>query len=128
AIDEYAFEQIAVGNNERGAAGKYTEQAVMRLDLWNELEDDIILAKGVPQALTYVETVNADIGIVYESDDVSSDKVMITNEAESDMHDPIIYPGAIVEDSDHKEEAKEFLDYMSTDEAQDILEKHGFNE
>lgn len=126
-IDEYDFDQIAVGNPESVPAGKYTEQALMKLDLWKDLEDDIILAKDVRQVLTYVETGNADIGFVYESDALSSDKVMITTEAESDMHDPIIYPGAIVEDSDHKEEAKEFLDYMSTDEAQDILEKHGFN-
>src|SRR5699024_8078936 len=67
-IDEYDFDQIAVGNPESVPAGKYTEQALMKLDLWKVLEDDIILAKDVRQVLTYVETGNADIGFVYESD------------------------------------------------------------
>lgn len=125
-ITDYDFDQIAVGNPESVPAGKYTEQALTNLDLWDDLQDDIILAKDVRQVLTYVETGNADIGFVYESDALSSDKVTVTGEAEDDIHDPIIYPGAIVEDTDHKDAATEFLDYMATDEAQNILKKHGF--
>jgi len=125
-IPELDLDHIAIGNPESVPAGKYTEQALRNLDMWDSLEDDFIMAKDVRQVLTYVETGNADIGFVYESDALSSASVTIATEVGDDMHDPIIYPGAIVKDSNHKDEAQKFLDYLLTDEAQDILIKHGF--
>lgn len=118
--------EIAVGNPESVPAGGYTKDTLRSLDLWELLQDKIVLAKDVRQVLTYVETGNADIGFVYESDALSSDEIDILATAEAGHHDPIIYPGAIVSDTKNEAEATAFLEYMVTEEAQDILAKHGF--
>lgn len=118
--------QIAIGNPESVPAGKYTEQALKTIGLWEELEDKFILAKDVRQVLTYVESGNADIGFVYESDTLTSDSIQTIASADPNWHDPIIYPGAVVANTEYEEEATAFAAYLLSDEAQEILSKHGF--
>src|SRR5699024_3273777 len=55
-------DQIAIGNPESVPAGKYTEQILLHIDLWDKLENKLILAKDVRQVLTYVESGNTDLG------------------------------------------------------------------
>ncbi|MUV37599.1 Molybdate-binding periplasmic protein [Lentibacillus sp. JNUCC-1] len=119
--------QVAVGNPESVPAGKYTEQALKSIEKWDELQGAIVFAKDVRQVLTYVETGNAEVGFVYESDAFISDKVDIIAKSEEGMHDPIIYPGAVLADTKHEAEAKAFIDYMQSDEAQEKLAEYGFN-
>lgn len=119
-------DEIAVGNPESVPAGGYTKDTLTSLGMWESLEDHIILAKDVRQVLTYVETGNADIGFVYESDALTSENIQIVAKAEEGLHEPIVYPVAITNDSKHPEEAQAFLDYMLSEEGQDILAKHGF--
>ncbi|TXL63377.1 molybdate ABC transporter substrate-binding protein [Cerasibacillus terrae] len=121
-----SIKQIAVGNPETVPAGKYTEQALQSIKKWDELEDKIVLAKDVRQVLTYVETGNADIGFVYESDAKTSDDINILLTADSDMHDSIIYPAAVTKDTQHEELAKAFVEFLESDQAQDILKSYGF--
>src|SRR5699024_1584359 len=70
-------DEIAVGNPESVPAGGYTKDTLTSLGMWESLEDHIILAKDVRQVLTYVETGNADIGFVYESDALTSENIQI---------------------------------------------------
>jgi len=122
------IDQIAIGNPESVPAGNYTEQTLKHINIWNELENEFIFAKDVRQVLTYVESGNADTGFVYESDALTSDQIKILATAEPDWHDPITYPGALIADTQHEQEAASFLDYMISDEAQEILKKYGFKQ
>lgn len=122
------LDQIAIGNPESVPAGNYAEQTLKHIGLWDDLEDKFVLAKDVRQVLTYVESGNTDIGFVYESDALTSDQIKILTAAERDWHDSIIYPGAIITDTKHENEATAFLDYLLSDEAQNVLEKYGFKQ
>lgn len=120
------LDQVAIGNPDSVPAGKYTEQTLKNLHLWEPIGDHIILAKDVRQVLTYVETGNTDLGFVYESDAQTSDKVKIMAIADDALHDPIIYPGAVVSESNQQDAATQFLEFLTTREAQAIFKKHGF--
>lgn len=122
-----SVKQIAVGNPETVPAGKYTEQFLTSLNKWDELQDKLILAKDVRQVLTYVETGNADVGFVYESDAKTSNQVNILFTADTTLHDPIVYPAAVMSDTEHEDLAKDFLRFLESDQAQDILKSYGFN-
>lgn len=129
SIDDISVEdveQIAIGNPESVPAGMYSEQLLNKLDMWDSLKDKLILAKDVRQVLTYVETGNVDIGFIYESDALTSDGIQVLATAEDDSHDPIIYPAAVLKDTKHEKEASDFVTFMASDEAQEILMKHGF--
>src|SRR5699024_64141 len=117
---------IAIGNPESVPAGQYAEEALRHLDLWEPLTDSFIFAKDVRQVLTYVETGNADIGFVYESDALLADNVTILEYAEEGSHEAIVYPIAVMKDTKEKEAAIAFAEYLKSTEAQEVLAKYGF--
>lgn len=125
-INVKELSNIAVGKPESVPAGEYTQKALEAIDKWEEIEPYIVYAKDVRQVLTYVETGNAEIGFVYESDALSSDKVEILTESNPKEHDPIIYPGGVTTETEQEEVAEDFLAFMTSEEAQEILETYGF--
>ena len=125
-ISAKEIDQIAIGNPESVPAGMYSEQLLHTLDMWDSLKDKLVLAKDVRQVLTYVETGNVDIGLIYESDALTSDSIKVLATAEDGSHDPIIYPAAALKETKHEKEALDFVRFMASDEAQLIFVKHGF--
>ncbi|HLS59755.1 MAG TPA: molybdate ABC transporter substrate-binding protein [Virgibacillus sp.] len=124
-ISSADVKKIAIGNPESVPAGEYAKTVLKHLSLWDELEDKLVFAKNVRQVVTYVETENTDIGIVYESDVVGSKDIKILATAEEDTHEPIIYPAAMITDTKNEQEAEAFIKFLETDEAQKIFAEHG---
>lgn len=118
--------QLAIGHPDSVPAGQYAKQVLDNLELWEPLENQLILAKDVRQVLTYVETGNADLGIVYESDTYLSEQTKILAIADHHLHEPIRYPIAIISATPHHEAAKQFVEFMHSETAQSILERYGF--
>ena len=125
-IDPSKLSQIAIGEPESVPAGKYAKEALEALGKWDEVQTKLVYAKDVRQVLTYVESGNADVGFVYSSDALTSDKVKVLAEADATLHTPIIYPVAIIADSENQEEAQQFIDYLLSEDGQNILKKYGF--
>ena len=86
----------------------------------------MVLAKDVRTVLTYVESGNADAGIVYKTDAAVSTKIKIIATAAAGSHQPIIYPAAILANSKQPKEAEAFLQYLLSPEAAKVFEKYGF--
>ena len=128
SLDEISADdinQIAIGNPESVPAGKYTEQILRNLDKWHELKSKIILAKDARQVLTYVETGNVDIGFVYESDALVSDKITVLATADTSLHNSILYPVAVLTSTKHEKEATSFVKFLNSHQAQAILTNNG---
>ncbi|UOR10729.1 molybdate ABC transporter substrate-binding protein [Halobacillus amylolyticus] len=119
-------EQLALGDPASVPAGMYAKETLQSVKKWGSLKDQMVYARNVRQVLTYVESGNAALGIVYASDALISDQIKVLAKAEASMHRPIIYPAAVTADSSAKVEAKKFLDYLNTEEAQNILQSYGF--
>ncbi|WP_019154844.1 molybdate ABC transporter substrate-binding protein [Robertmurraya massiliosenegalensis] len=118
--------ELAIGNPDSVPAGTYAKEVLTKLEKWEGLDGHFILAKDVRQVLSYVESGNTDLGIVYSSDALISDKVKVMAEASTDLHTPIIYPAAVTADSQKSDSAKLFIEFLQTDEAQAILNQFGF--
>ena len=118
-------ETIAIGEPESVPLGEYTKQVLDNLGLWEELKGKMIYAKDARQVLTYVESGNAGLGIVYFSDTQVSPTIKIINEMTEGQH-PIIYPAGIAEESQNREEAEVFLAFITGKVGQEILEQYGF--
>lgn len=117
---------ISIGTPETVPAGKYAKEALEEMDLWDELESNIVFAKDVRQVLSYVETENVEAGLVYQTDALTSEKIDIVASLDAKTHTPIIYPVGIIKDSDQYETAKVFFDYVQSDEALKVFEEYGF--
>ncbi|HKQ74065.1 MAG TPA: molybdate ABC transporter substrate-binding protein [Blastocatellia bacterium] len=119
--------RLAVGNPKTTPVGQYAAQTLTRLGLWQGLQSRLILAEDVRQTLDYVARGEVDAGIVYASDVRSSDnKVRKVATAPADLHNPILYPIAVVRASSSKDAARAFIDAVTNDDGQRTLEKYGF--
>ena len=67
-----------------------------------------------------------DAGIIYCTDAFSTG-LTIVDEATPEMCGQVIYPAAVLNTSEHQEEAQAFLDYLSTDDAMAVFEEVGFS-
>ncbi|MFC5603371.1 molybdate ABC transporter substrate-binding protein [Sporosarcina koreensis] len=120
------FDHITIGEPDAVPAGRYAKEVLEHLDLWMPLKDKLVMGSDVRQVLTHVEMGNAEYGIVYSTDAFISDKVVVVAEASPSWHTPIVYPGAVVKNSNHHDEAQKFLEFLASEEGKAILQKYGF--
>ncbi|SDG27702.1 molybdate ABC transporter substrate-binding protein [Desulfosporosinus hippei] len=118
--------KISIGTPESVPAGKYAQEALTSLKLWDQLTPKFVLAKDVTQVLNYVETGNVDAGLVYQSDAQGSDKVKVVMALPESSHKPIVYPAAIISATKNQQAAEDFLNYLQSSDAQKVFTQYGF--
>lgn len=119
--------KIAIGIPESVPAGNYAKEALMKVNLWDSLQDKSVQAKDVRQVLQYVETSNVDAGFVYKTDALTSDKIKIAFAVDPNTYTPVEYPIGIVKATKHQAEAEAFYEYLQSSEALHVFEKYGFS-
>ena len=117
---------IALGDPASVPAGQYGKQTLMALNLYDKISDKLVLGKDVRQVLTYVESGNADAGLVYATDAQISKQVHVVAVAPESTHSPIVYPMAAVMGTKNEQDVRNFLAYLSGSSARGIFAKHGF--
>lgn len=117
---------LSIGEPESVPAGKYAREVLSALQLYDRLTSKMIFAKNVRQVLAYVESQNVEAGIVYQTDARLSERVKIVAVAPEDSHAPVIYPVAVIKDSQHPEVAKEFIEFLLSDAAGRVFKTYGF--
>ena len=121
-------ETIALGDPASVPAGQYAEEALASLGIWDKIQDKVSFGTNVTEVLNQVAASSADAGIVYATDAASmADKVEVVAEApEGSLAKKVIYPVAVVKNTAHPEEAKNFVEFLKTDEAMKVFEEYGF--
>ena len=118
--------KLSIGEPDIVPAGKYAKETLTSLKLYNKVKPKTILAKNVRQVLTYVETGNVDAGLVYATDAQQSEKVKVVAIAPEKSHSPVIYPVAVIEDSQEPSAAREFAQFLASETAGEVFERYGF--
>lgn len=117
---------VALGEPATVPAGVYARQTLEHLGLLEAVSEKAVYAKDVRQVLTYVETGNADAGIVYRTDAQDSPRVRIAATAQPAWHAPIVYPAAVVKGTRQAAAATGFLDFLASASARSVFAKWGF--
>lgn len=118
---------LAIGNSDV-PVGQYTQKIFAHYGLDEAaLASSGVLTYGsnVKEVTTQVSEGAVDCGIIYATDAFSADLDTV-DEATADMCGQVIYPAAVLKNSTHADEAKAFLDYLTTDEAGKVFESVGF--
>ena len=100
----------------------------------NLLENKVALcvAEGSDAAITSFDDLakalegSVDCGVVYCTDAYSAG-ITPVDYATEEMCGQVIYPAAVLNVSQHSEEAQAFLDYLQTDAAMQVFEEVGFS-
>lgn len=106
-------------------AGQYGKAALIQLGLWDQLKNKIAQADNVRAALRLVARGEAPLGIVYATDARAEPDVRVLDAFAPDIHPEIVYPAAIIADFDTRA-ARDFLSFLTSQEAQRIFAEHGF--
>ena len=119
---------LAMGNSDV-PVGQYTQ----KIFTYYELDEDAMAAAGtltygsnVKEVTTQVTEVTVDCGIIYGTDAASAN-LTVVDTATAEMCGQVIYPAAVLANSQHPDEAKAFLDYLQTDACAAIFEGVGFS-
>ncbi|MBZ9936394.1 molybdate ABC transporter substrate-binding protein [Mesorhizobium sp. BR1-1-16] len=106
-------------------AGKYGKAALTKLGVWNAVAPHVAEADNVRGALAFVARGEAPFGIVYGTDAKAESGVKVVGTFPEDSHPPIVYPIALIKASTNPD-AKAFLEWLVSPEAQPAFEKAGF--
>ncbi|WP_036489370.1 molybdate ABC transporter substrate-binding protein [Myxosarcina sp. GI1] len=120
------IQAIALGEPESVPAGEYAQEVLTSFKIADKVEAKAVYGKDVHQVVSYVTTGNVDAGIVYRTDVRAADNVRIVATAPENSHSPVVYPIAVIKDSQHPEEAKDLIEFLTTPEAKEVFKENGF--
>ena len=117
--------RIALADPVLAPVGLYAKQALEMSGLWKILRSRVIPTLDVRAAVGAVDTGSAAFGLVYATDVANAGGVVMVFEVPEELHDPIIYPAAVVKHR-HGIDASEFLEFLVSDGAKAVFMRHGF--
>lgn len=120
-----AYKKIAIGNPATVPVGRYTQEAIDAAGLGQELAPRWVNADSVRQVLNYVARGEVDAGFVYRTDaliEKARTRVAFTVPTRT----PITYPIAQVAASKQAARARDFIAFVRSPAAQDVLTGFGF--
>lgn len=119
---------MAMGNSDV-PVGQYTQQILAYYNLDEEAlanAGKITYGSNVKEVTTQITEGSVDCGVVYCTDAFSAG-ITPVDYAIEEMCGQVIYPAAVLNVSQHSEEAQAFLDYLQTDAAMQVFEEVGFS-
>lgn len=119
---------LGMGNSDV-PVGQYTQKILEYYGL-NEEElaanGRISYGSNVKEVTTQVSEGTVDCGVIYCTDAYSAG-LTASDYATPEMCGQVIYPAAVIKNSQHQEEAQAFLDFLQTDPCMEIFEQVGFS-
>lgn len=117
---------LAVGNSDV-PVGQYTQKIFTHYGLNEEaLANVLTYCSNVKEVTSQVSAATVDCGIIYATDAFSAGLEQVDTATE-EMCGRAIYPAAVLKNAPHADEAKAFLDYLSSEDAASSFETVGFS-
>jgi len=115
---------IAIANPEHAPYGVAAKEALISAGVWDKIEDKIVYGENVRQTLQFIQTGDAQVGIVALS--VANVPEVTWSLIDDTLHNPLNQALAVVSSSSHQEEAKEFAAFINGEKGRPIMQKYGF--
>jgi molybdate transport system substrate-binding protein len=117
--------RVAIANPELAPYGLAARQALQKAGLWEGLKPKLVQAESVRQALQYVQTGNAEAGLVAHS--VAGVPEIRPVEISAALYEPVLQGLGVVARSGHGESARQFTRFLLGPEGQQVLASFGFD-
>jgi molybdate transport system substrate-binding protein len=115
--------RLAVGELKSVPSGIYAKEALAYMGWFDALKPKLIQGSNVRTVLMYVERGEVAGGIVYATDALASDKIVLVGTFPEISHTPIIYSAAACSKNKSTEH---FLNFLKSPEVKAILKQYGF--
>lgn len=118
--------RLAMADPDSVPAGKYGKAALEKLGVWKEVAPKVARAENVRAALALVARAEAPLGIVYSTDANAERKVRVVDKFSPTLHPPIVYPAAVLAESQSKI-ADALLRFLQSALARAVWQHYGFS-
>ncbi len=125
-LKDSSIEKIGTTDPDSAAIGGYTIESLNYYGFLNEVMDKFVYSTDVETIVKWIENGNVDAGFIYKTDAYDNEKIKIVKEIPKEAIEEISYPIAIVSDSENKEAAKSFIEFLQSDVSTEIFETYGF--
>lgn len=125
-IEQMASEpNFVIGNPQTQAAGIYGKEALRNMGVLGEMEPYTLYIKPTAEMLEMVTKQHA-YGIFLYSTVVGKEGVKILDTFPGHTHQPVVYYAVVIA-GENMDEARKFVSYLNSTEAQKILGANGLN-
>lgn len=119
-----AILQVAIANPEHAPYGTAAKEALISAGLWEEIEPKLVYGENVRQALQFVQTGDAQAGIVALS--VADTPEITWTLIDASLHTPLRQALAVVTTTSQPEAARAFAAFINGPEGRPIMQRYGF--
>lgn len=120
------FSHVAIADPETAPYGAAALEALAALGLADRLAPKLVVGQSVAQALQFVESGNAEIGMVAASQvlGVQPSQAWLVP---SELHAPIRQDAVLLKPGDGDPAAESFLGFLGSETARKIIESYGYD-
>ncbi|RXJ01912.1 molybdate ABC transporter substrate-binding protein [Anaerobacillus alkaliphilus] len=119
-----AIIKVAIANPEHAPYGLAAKQALEQAGIWDDIEEKLVYGRNISDTFTLLETGNVEAAFIALS--LKDEKVNFML-IDDHMHEVLEQPISVLSTTKYQEEARQFIEFLFSEEAQIILEKYGYS-
>jgi molybdate transport system substrate-binding protein len=118
--------KIAIANPKLAPYGVASQQVLQHLNLWNELSGQLVRCTNAAQCFQFIHTANAKHGFVALAHVKIKSNTLPYWIIPSAWYQPIRQQAILLQSATNKIAAKEFLDFLQSPAARQMISSHGY--
>jgi molybdate transport system substrate-binding protein len=127
-LTDPSVRKIAIANPKHAPYGRAAVAAMTKQGIYEKITDKLVFGENISQTAQFVESGNAEIGIIALS--LALAPAMADRgkyyEIPQELYPPLDQGAIVIKASQKKEQAKEFLAYLKRPESVALLQRYGF--
>jgi molybdate transport system substrate-binding protein len=120
--------KISIANPAHAPYGRAAVAAMTKQGIYDKVTDKLVFGENISQAAQFVESGNADVGIIALS--LAMAPAMVDKghyfEVPQELYPPLDQAAIVIKTSQKKDQAKQFLAFLKTLESIAVMQRHGF--
>lgn len=127
-LADSSIRKIAIANPQHAPYGKRAEEALKAAGIWEKIKSKLVYGENVAQAMQFVQSGNAQVGIIALSLALSPELAKQGSYAliPDKLHEPLEQGFIITKRAAANPLAREFARFMAGKEARTIMTRYGF--
>ncbi len=128
-LEKNRFNKIAIANPDLAPYGRAAVETLIKSGQYQQLKAKIVWGENIAQTHQFVLSGNAELGFVSASQIMRDGKITQGSAwmIPESMHTPILQDAVLLSKARNSMAAQQFLDYLSTDQARNIIRQFGYD-
>jgi molybdate transport system substrate-binding protein len=128
ALETSSIRNIAIANPKHAPYGRAAEAALKSAGIYDRVAKKLVLGENIAQAIQFVDSGNAQAGLVALSLLIGSKHAGAWKVVPIDSYPALDQAAVVTKRGDQNAASQKFIDFLKSPEAQAIFQRYGFRE